>query len=74
MIIFGVKYYRDLNKRIEEFSNPRERYELSVNDRIQIINREQMNYTQTKDLCVSLKRLLFLITLEKSSGSFIEAM
>ena len=74
MIIFGVKYYRDLNKRIEEFSNLRERYELSVNDRIQIINREQMNYTQTKDLCVSLKRLLFLITLEKSSGSFMEAM
>jgi len=33
-----------------------------------------MNYTQTKDLCVSLKRLFFLITLEKSSGSFMEAM
>jgi len=32
-----------------------------------------MNYYDTKDVVVSLKRLYFLITLEKSRGSFIEA-
>ena len=35
---------------------------------------DRMNYTTAKDCCVSLKRLFFLITLEKSSGSFIEAI
>ena len=32
-----------------------------------------MNYTKTKDFCVSLERLYFLSTLDKSNGSFMEA-
>lgn len=43
----------------------------NIEDTSKVSETNIMNYTQTKDLCVSLERLYFLSTLDISNGSFM---